>query len=198
MQLVIATRNLGKITEYRALLDGLGLDLLTLDMSPDVPTVTEDAPTYRDNATAKATAIARHTHLPALADDSGLEVDALGGAPGVRSARFAGDGARDRDNVEKLLQSLAGIRDGLRTARFRCVIVVARPDGALLSVEETCEGVIAAEVRGEAGFGYDPIFLVPELGRTFAELSAPEKDCRSHRGRACLALRPQLLDFLRR
>jgi XTP/dITP diphosphohydrolase len=195
--LVLATRNAGKIAEYHALLADLDVDLLTLNEFSGAPTVAEDAPTYRANAVAKARAIAAFTELPALADDSGLEVDALGGAPGVRSARYAGEGARDRDNVAKLLAALSDVVEALRGARFRCVIAVARPDGAVLIGEGTCAGRIAAASRGDCGFGYDPVFVLPELGRTFAELSAAEKHARSHRGRALAAVRARLLEFLK-
>jgi len=194
--LVLATGNAGKVAELTELLDGFGLDLHSLRDFPDAPVVVEDGASYEENAAAKAVAIARHTGLPALADDSGLEVDALDGAPGVRSARFAGEPADDRRNVEKLLRSLAGAPAARRTARFRCVIVVARPDGARLTVEGTCEGVIAERPTGAGGFGYDPVFLVPVLGRTFAELPPEEKHRLSHRGRACAALRGRLLRFL--
>jgi len=194
--LVLATGNAGKVAEFADLLAGLGLELRSLRDFPDAPAVAEDNPSYEGNAAAKAEAIARHTGLPALGDDSGLEVDALGGAPGVHSARFAGAPADDRRNVEKLLRALAGVPASRRTARFRCVIVAARPDGAKLTVEGTCEGLIASQPAGEGGFGYDPIFVVPSLGRTFAEIAASEKHRLSHRGQACAVLRGRLLRFL--
>lgn len=194
--LVLATGNAGKVAEFADLLAGLGLELRSLRDFPDAPAVAEDNPSYEGNAAAKAEAIARHTGLPALGDDSGLEVDALGGAPGVHSARFAGAPADDRRNVEKLLRALAGVPASRRTARFRCVIVAARPDGAKLTVEGTCEGLIGSQPAGEGGFGYDPIFVVPSLGRTFAEIAASEKHRLSHRGQACAVLRGRLLRFL--
>ncbi|MBI4515644.1 MAG: XTP/dITP diphosphatase [Deltaproteobacteria bacterium] len=196
MVLVIATRNSGKRAEFAHLLAGLGLTIRSLAEFPRAPEVPEESGSYHENARVKAVTIARYTGLPALADDSGLEVDALGGAPGVRSARFAGAAGDDQRNLTLLLQRLEATPSAQRTARFRCVIVVARPDGATLAVEAVCEGVIATHPAGTAGFGYDPVFLLPELGRTFAQLPTEEKHQRSHRGRACAMLRPQLLEFL--
>lgn len=197
-RLVVATRNAGKLAEFAALLGDLGIQLLSLREFPDAPVVTEEFSSYVENASAKAHAIADYTGVAALADDSGLEVDALSGAPGVRSARFAGEPSDDRRNVEKLLRELDGVPDARRTARFRCVIVVALPGSArTLVVEDVVNGVIAVAPRGECGFGYDPVFVVPQIGRTFAELPASEKHRLSHRGRACLRLREQLPAFLR-
>jgi XTP/dITP diphosphohydrolase len=194
--LVVATLSAGKRRELAALLGHLGLTLVDLSAFPEAPPVAEDADTYLANARAKAVAASRHTGLPALADDSGLEVDALGGAPGVRSARFAGEGASDDENVALLLERLRGVPDAARTARFRCVIVVARPDGGELVAEGTCEGRITTEARGRGGFGYDPVFFHPPSGATFAELDAEAKQRVSHRAAACRALEPQLLAFL--
>lgn len=200
--LVVATANPGKLAELRALLGDLGLALRSLADYPGAPPMPEDGATYLDNARAKARALAAHARLPALADDSGLEVDALGGAPGVRSARFAADAGKassgdiDRDNIALLLDRLRGVPDERRTARFRCVIVVDQ-GGRELVAEGTCEGVILRAPRGEGGFGYDPVFCHPPLGRTFAELGAAEKDRVSHRGRAIEALRRRLPEFLR-
>jgi len=197
--LVVATHNPGKLREYRALLGDLGLELRSLADVGGAPVVDEVADTYLGNARAKAHAIATHCAAPALADDSGLEVDALGGAPGVRSARFAADAMQrsepsdDRTNVALLLARLRHVPDVQRTARFRCVIVVARPDGGELIAEGTCDGVIAHAPRGDGGFGYDPVFLFPPLGRTFAELAPDEKDRVSHRAAAVRTLRPALL-----
>jgi XTP/dITP diphosphohydrolase len=191
--LVIATQNAGKLREYRALLDGLGLEL----RAADAPQVEETAETYVGNARAKARAVAAHTGCPALADDSGLEVDALGGAPGVRSARFAARGG-DAANTALLLERLSATPPGGRTARFRCAIVVVRADGAELIADGVCEGRITEAPRGTGGFGYDPVFFYPPLGRTFAELSSEEKDAVSHRARAVAALRPRLREFLQK
>jgi XTP/dITP diphosphohydrolase len=198
--LVAATGNAGKLVELRALLDGLDLKLRSLADIAGVATVEEGGDSFLANARLKAHAVAAHAGLPALADDSGLEVDALGGAPGVRSARFAldsGAGAGDAANVALLLVRLRDVPPPQRTARFRCVIVVARPDGSELVADGACAGLIAAAPRGNAGFGYDPVFLYPPLGRTFAELASVEKDRVSHRAAAVAALRPQLIEFLR-
>jgi len=198
--LVAATGNAGKLSELRALLAGLDLDLRSLADLAGAPAVEESGDSFLSNARLKAHAIAAHAGLPALADDSGLEVDALGGAPGVRSARFARDagaGAGDAANVATLLARLRTVPPAQRAARFRCVVVVARPDGAELVADGACAGLIAAAPRGTAGFGYDPVFLYPPLGRTFAELARAEKDRVSHRAAAIAALRPQLVEFLR-
>ena len=202
MILVLASTNPGKLREYRALLGDLGIELRPLTDIAAAPVVAEDGDTYLANARAKAHALARHCGLPALADDSGLEVDALDGAPGVRSARFAADALRrstptdDRTNTAFLLGRLRGLAEIQRRARFRCVIVVARPDGAELVAEGTCEGTITNEPRGAGGFGYDPVFLYPAMQRTFAELTAADKDRVSHRAHAVEELRAGLLPFL--
>ncbi|MDK2889350.1 MAG: XTP/dITP diphosphohydrolase [Thermoanaerobacter sp.] len=196
MKLVLATRNPGKVRELSQLLSPLGYEVLSLEHFPGVPEVVENGATFRDNAVKKATAVARHTGQLALADDSGLEVDYLGGAPGVHSARFAGEGHDDRANNEKLLRLLAGVPPEKRTARFRCVVAVATPEGKVFTTEGTCEGVIAEEPRGEGGFGYDPLFYVPSCGKTFAELDPEVKNRISHRGRA-LALMREILAGLR-
>ena len=198
MILVAATGNAGKLRELRALLADPSLELRSLADYPELPPIEEDGDTFLANARRKAHAVARHAGLPALADDSGLEVDALGGLPGVRSARFAADadaGRGDAANVALLLARLRDVPAAGRTARFRCVIVVAHPDGRELIADGTCEGHIAAAPRGAGGFGYDPVFLVG--GRTFAEIDSDEKDRVSHRGHAIAALRPRLADFLR-
>ena len=203
MILVVATGNAGKLREYRALLGDLDLELHSLADVAGAPAVAEHAATYLANARAKARALAAHCRLPALADDSGLEVDALAGAPGVHSARFAADAMHrsaptdDRTNVAFLLGRLRGLADHRRTARFRCVIVVAHPDGRELVAEGTCEGAITDAPRGDGGFGYDPVFFYPPLARTFAELTPAEKDRISHRAQAVERLRPALLDFLK-
>lgn len=202
MTLLVATHNAGKLREYRALLGDLSLELRALGDVADAPLVAEHAGTYLGNARLKAHALAAHCAAPALADDSGLEVDALGGAPGVRSARFAADAMQrreptdDRTNVAFLLGRLRDVPEDQRTARFRCVIVVARPDGCELVAEGTCDGVITHAARGERGFGYDPVFLYPPLARTFAELTPVEKDRISHRARAVEQLHGALCTFL--
>ena len=199
MILVAATANPGKLRELAALLADSEFTLRSLADFAAAPAVNESGETFVANARLKAHAAAAHTGSPALADDSGLEVDALGGLPGVRSARFAADagaGSGDAANLALLLSRLRGVPEAARTARFRCAVVVARPDGAELIADGTCEGRIAEAPRGSGGFGYDPVFLAPSLGRTFAELSAAEKDRVSHRARAIAALRPRLAAFL--
>lgn len=176
------------------LLGDLPVRLASLDAHPEAPDVAESGDSYLANAEAKALAVARSCGRPALADDSGLEVDALGGQPGVRSARYSGAGASA--NIARLLEALRGVPDEKRTARFRCVLVVARPDGGILSAEGTCEGTIAHAPRGTGGFGYDPVFVDAASGQAFAQLAAVEKNRISHRARACMALRPRLLAFL--
>jgi len=197
--LVAATTNTGKLRELYDLLALPGLTLGSLaDFSAAAP-VEETGDTFLANARLKARAAARHTGLPALADDSGLEVDALGGLPGVRSARFAADagaGRGDAANLRHLLARLAAVAAPARTARFRCALVVAQPDGREISAEGTCEGRIATAARGQRGFGYDPLFVADGLYRTFAELDAAEKARHSHRARAIATLRPQLARFL--
>lgn len=194
--LVLATRNAGKIRELRQLLAGLDLELLDLRDFPAVRELPEPHHTYAENASAKARTVARATGLPALADDSGLEVDALNGRPGVESARFAGPDATDRDNVERLLRELEGVAPPKRTARFRCVLAVAFPDGFTAVVEGSCRGCITERPRGRGGFGYDPVFVPARSSRTFAELRPEEKLRYSHRTAAALALRPRLPGLL--
>jgi len=192
--LILATRNPGKVDEYTTLLDGLPLRVETLAKYPDVPEVEETGSTYFENARTKALVVARACGLPALADDSGLEVDALDGRPGVRSARFSGGGPRE--NIQRLLDELRSVPRERRHARFRCVIVVAHPDGRTLRTEGVCEGAIGQEPRGSSGFGYDPVFIDRDSGLTFAELPEDTKNGRSHRGRAFAQLRGRLVEFL--
>lgn len=192
-KLVIATRNTGKVKEIQAMLVGLPVEVMTLADLPGVPEVIEDGLTFAENASKKARGVAAHTGLLALADDSGLEVDALGGRPGVFSARFSGPGATDRGNLEMLLELMSEVPDGGRSARFRCAVAVATPDGTVAVFEGTCEGQIGREPRGQNGFGYDPVFEVPqEGGATFAQLSQDAKSAMSHRGKALRAAGPHL------
>lgn len=186
MRLVLATRNEGKVREIEHMLEPLGLEILSLRNYPDIPDVKEDGKTFLENAVKKAVEVARFTGELSLADDSGLEVDFLDGAPGVHSARFAGPDKDDRANNEKLLRLMDGVPPSQRTARFRCVVAIADPDGSVYTAEGVCEGVIGTELRGQGGFGYDPLFYVPEYGRTFAELDLEVKNSISHRGRAML------------
>jgi XTP/dITP diphosphohydrolase len=190
--LLIATHNSGKLREYAALLTGLPLTLVTPeDLGLDLA-VAETGDTYLENARLKASAYADASGLLTLADDSGLEVDGLDGAPGVRSARYAL--GSDGDRVTALLRALsaADIPPEDRDARFRCVIVLASPDGQSWSAEGECAGRIIDTARGRGGFGYDPIFFIPSLGQTMAELSPDEKNIISHRARATQAIRPVL------
>jgi XTP/dITP diphosphohydrolase len=186
-RLVVASRNTGKIREIRRICADWPTELLTFE-DVDWPDVEETEDTYLGNALLKARAVAAATGMAALADDSGIEVDALGGKPGPRSARFAGDGASDAENLAALLQAIAGVPAGGRTARYRAVAVVAWPGGETAHAEATCEGTIARKPRGEDGFGYDPAFLPEGWDRTMAELTAEEKDRISHRGRSLRAL----------
>ena len=196
--IVLATTNLGKIRELEALLRDLPLKFYTPRDFSEVEPPKEVGSTFFDNAFLKARHWALATGYMALADDSGLEVDALGGAPGVYSARFAGPQASDEENIRKLLEKLKGVPWEERTARFRCVIVLYHPSGRWLKAEGTWEGLIALEPRGEQGFGYDPVFLPVEFDfkKTVAELSPETKNRLSHRGRALAALREMLPDFL--
>jgi XTP/dITP diphosphohydrolase len=203
--LVFATRNPGKLVELRALLPGIEVLAITeaeTRLGRTIPDVVEDADTFAGNAIKKAVEVGEATGLPALADDSGLEVDALGGAPGVYSARYAGVGAGDARNNLKLLAALAGVPPERRTARFRSVLALADPAGPLgeevVIAEGEAEGIVLEAPRGTGGFGYDPLFYFPPLGQTFAELGVGPKNDQSHRARAMRALAPRLLDYLRR
>ena len=189
MKVVVATRNRGKLREIVPLLAGLKLELCTIDeLAPDAE-LREDGVTFVENALAKARQAARATGLPAIADDSGLEVDALDGAPGVYSARYAGPGADDDSNNAKLLQALEAVPPARRTGRFHCVAVFVDPARGLEIVRQgACEGVVLEAQRGEDGFGYDPLFFVSTVGRTMAELPLEEKNRLSHRAAAFRAL----------
>ena len=186
IELVCASANPDKVVEIAALLDGVAR---LLPRPPEVPDVIEDADSLEGNARLKASAICAASGSAAVADDTGLEVDALGGAPGVYAARYAGEGVTYADNREKLLTELAGVAEADRTARFRTVAMVVRPDGSEIVVEGVCEGRIAFADRGDRGFGYDALFIPTDGdGRTFAEMSDAEKNEISHRGRAFVAL----------
>ncbi|MDZ4854041.1 MAG: XTP/dITP diphosphatase [Nitrospirota bacterium] len=188
-ELVLATRNRHKIEELVALLSGLGITIHTLDEFPDAPDVVEDGGTCEANAVKKARAIAEFTGLPAVADDTGLEVDALDGRPGVYAARYAGEGATYEDNCRKLLQELSGVPHERRTARFLTVAAIALPSGEVRVAQGTLAGVIAEEASGTLGFGYDPVFCIPALGKTLAQMSADQKNTISHRANAFLKMR---------
>lgn len=199
--LLLATTNIHKLQEYRAIFSGIPLRLLSLsDVRLDMD-VEETGTTFAENAELKALAYARSSGLLSLADDSGLEIDAMGGAPGAYSARFLRADATYEERFRVILAQLCGLSREQRTARFRCAITIAEPSGYYRTVEGTIEGIIADAPCGENGFGYDPIFLVPTLGKTTAELSSEQKHSISHRGRAArlaaalLSDWPQLDDF---
>lgn len=192
MRLLIATRNAGKVREYDDLLDGLGLELCGLNDIGLEDEVDETGQTFDENARLKATAYCHASNLLTLADDSGLEVEALGGAPGVLSARCAGKGASDADRIRKLLAALDGVPQEERAARFRCVIALAWPDGRVETFEGQCAGRIAFEPKGTNGFGFDPVFYMPEFGCTMAELPMAVKNRVSHRARAAALARDRL------
>ena len=187
VRVLIATHNQGKKREYEQLLGDVGVELLSLSDVGIDRAIPEEGDSYQENALAKARGYAALSGMLTLADDSGIEVDALGGAPGVRTARYAGEHASDAERNALLLRSIAGVPEAERTARFRCVIALAWPDGRTEVTEGTVEGRIAREPRGEHGFGYDPVFFVPEYGRTMAELPEEVKNRISHRARAAAA-----------
>ena len=194
-RLVVASKNAHKLREIARICADWPVELVTFaDADALWPDVEEPFDTYLDNALVKAREIAAAFDLPAIADDSGIEVDALGGAPGPRSARFAGEDASDEENLAKLLSELREVPPAARTARYRCVAAVAWPGGETVSSEGTCEGTIVEDRRGVGGFGYDPAFLPLGKTRTMAELSDEEKDEISHRGRAFRAVRRRLTE----
>ena len=197
-RIVLASTNRHKIDEFRALLADVPCELIGPDDLGLTIEVEETGTTFHENAVLKAIAYAEAANLPALADDSGLEIDALGGEPGVYSARWAGVGTSYEDRFRILFERLASVSDERRTARYRCVIAVAQPapHGLYTVVDGTLEGRIAREARGSGGFGYDPIFYVPEKGRTVGEMTPSEKHAISHRGRAAAAVREPLLHLL--
>ena len=192
-RLLLGTNNQAKVREYRILLEGIPCEVVTpaeVGLNLDID---ESGTTFEENASLKAVAYSSMSSLTTLADDSGLEVDALNGEPGVLSARYAGEGASDKQRIEYLLAKMAGIPWEDRDARFRCVIAIASPDGEVTLCQGECPGVIALEPRGEGGFGYDPVFYLPQLGKTMAELSMAEKNEVSHRGKAAKEARRLLI-----
>ena len=198
---VLATSNPGKLAEFRALLAGLPIELVSAsEVLKRMPVIVEDGETFEQNAVKKARAIADETLMVTLADDSGLEVDVLRGAPGVRSARYAGERATDAENNQALLQALRDVPTDERRARFRCVLCVIDPwsgdEGQRVLAEGTCEGMIARSPRGSGGFGYDPLFVVEGRDQTMAELADGQKNAISHRAKAVEALRPKLMQML--
>ena len=188
MDIVLATRNKKKIDEMMRITKDISISILTLDDFPGCPEVVEDGVTFEENATKKARAVAEYTGKAALADDSGLEVYALEGAPGILSARFAGNEADDRKNTERVLFEMRSVKMEQRGARFVCCIALAFPDGSIHTFLGYAKGAIGTEPRGSRGFGYDPVFFPEGHNRTFAEMDDAEKDALSHRGKALKAL----------
>jgi XTP/dITP diphosphohydrolase len=180
--IVLATKNAGKVKEFQQLLKDFPVEIKNLNDFGPIPDVEEDGATFDDNAYKKASFASKVLGLPAIADDSGLVVEALGGAPGVKSARYAGENATDQENIKKLLVEMEGKSN--RRAAFECLISIAVPSGPALTYEGRCQGEITTEPKGHSGFGYDPVFYFPEYGKTFAELTGEEKNKISHRGMA--------------
>lgn len=189
--LVIATTNKNKLKEFQEILKDLQIDVLSLTDFGPIPPVIEDGQTFEENAYKKALHTARVLGLPTIADDSGLVVPALGGAPGVYSARYAGENATDEENCQKLLKELIDVQD--RRAYFQCALSIAVPSGPALTYEGQCDGIILHEKRGSSGFGYDPLFYYEKLGKTFAELPMADKNKVSHRGKALSAVKDEIL-----
>jgi XTP/dITP diphosphohydrolase len=187
--LIVATRNRGKSREIQEFLKDCPVEIRDLNDFGPIPEVKEDGSTFEENAYKKASFTAKILGFPALADDSGLEVNGLNGAPGVHSARYAGPNATDSENNAKLLESLSGRTE--RTARFCCVLSLAVPSGPALTYEATCEGTILEAPRGDQGFGYDPLFYYPPMSKTFGEMSLDEKARVSHRGKALMEFRKE-------
>ena len=194
--LLIATTNPGKLREVRSILAGLAIRLAGLEDHPHLPEAAEDADTFEGNARRKALHYAKLTGCWTLADDSGLEVDVLGGAPGVHSARYSGPIRDDAANNAKLIRELAGVEPRERTARFRCAVALANPTGILATASGVLEGLIVDEARGCYGFGYDPHFFVPQFGLTTAEMSPEQKNRISHRSRALASIRGRIEERL--
>lgn len=183
-KLLLATGNRAKVREYARLLKGIPYRIVSLDDVDISEQVEETGASFEENAVLKACRYAELSGLITMADDSGLEVDALNGEPGIRSARYAGDGASDNERIDFLLRKLTGVPWDKRSAQFRCVIAIAHPDGRVQTCQGICRGVLTFAPLGENGFGYDPIFYLPDLHRTMAELSMSEKNAVSHRGKA--------------
>ena len=193
MHIVLATRNKGKAREIREMLKDLDLQILTLDDFTEIPVAIEDGKSFQENALKKARFVASYLKMAVIADDSGVEVDALGKRPGIFSARYAGENATDEENNRKLLEELKGLPFEKRRACYRCGIALVIPPRTEETVEGHCNGFIALEPKGRGGFGYDPLFYVPEYGKTMADLSPEIKNRISHRGRALSKLREKLL-----
>ncbi len=196
-EIFIATNNKGKAKDFEVLFHPLGIEVKTLADLPEAIDVEETGVTFEENAILKAEEIAKRFNTFVIADDSGLEVDALNGEPGVYSARYAGETKDDEANIDKVLVQLENIPEQKRTARFRCVLAVAAPGIETVTVDGSCEGIITTERLGTEGFGYDPIFYVPKYERTMAQMTPEEKGAISHRGQAIKKLRPQLALLLK-
>lgn len=194
-RIVLATKNKGKIKEMRQLLAPMHIEVLSLADFAPVDDAEENGATFAENAMIKACYYFAHTGIPCLADDSGLEVDALGGRPGVYSARYSGEDATDQTNNAKVLQEMEGVEAEKRTARFRCSMALVG-DGIELTTDGTCEGILLAEERGSGGFGYDPLFYVPKFERTLAEMSSDEKNGISHRGAAVRKMAERIAEMM--
>ncbi|GAB5045642.1 XTP/dITP diphosphatase [Thermodesulfovibrio sp. TK110] len=195
MQIVIASRNKKKIEELKRILEGLSIEILSVNNFPHIEEVVEDGLTFQENALKKARYVCKQIGMPALADDSGLEVDALGGAPGVRSARYAGDNASDEDNIKKLLKELEGVPLEKRSARFVCCIALVFPDGREYLFWGYVKGKITETPKGSYGFGYDPVFIPEGFSITFAQMPPDEKDRISHRKKALDKLKEFLINL---
>lgn len=193
-EIMIATKNQGKVKEFRTLFMSRGVNVKSLADYPTIEDIEETGVTFAENAQIKAEEIAKKLHIPVIADDSGLSIDYLDGKPGVYSARYAGEHKSDLDNLNKVLEELKGVPKQKRTARFHCALALAIPGEKTQIVEGTCEGLITEQPVGDNGFGYDPIFYVPELEKTMAELSKDEKNKISHRGHALRKLDVLLKD----
>ena len=197
IEVVIATRNPGKLREIKEILGPLGLEVLSLRDFPEIPEILEDGQTFEENAVKKAEAIAQQTGRVAIADDSGLAVDALQGRPGVFSSRYAGENATDADRYRKLLKEMANVPEGKRGAAFICAVAIASPNGKVEVVKGECQGKIALAPKGSHGFGYDPVFSLPQLGMTMAALEPEVKNRISHRAKALEKLKLILPKFLK-
>jgi XTP/dITP diphosphohydrolase len=195
LELIVATRNKGKIREIREALKGLGLRIYSLNDFPDVPEIEEDGKSFTDNALKKARFYSKYFGKLTLADDSGLEVDGLKGLPGIYSARYAGEKASGQENNQKLLREMHGLPVLKRRARFKCIIAVVSHNGKEALAEGSCRGNIGFEEKGKKGFGYDPLFILRKYGKTMAELSLEEKNAISHRGKALRKIRRVIQSF---
>lgn len=184
MNIIIATNNQGKVKEIKKFYKNLGINFLSLKDFPEIKSIKEQFKTYEENAFQKARTISELTGITALADDSGIEIDALDGKPGVFSARFGGTKISDKERNQKILSLMKNTPEGLRKARFVCIIAIIKPDGKHYIVKSICNGRITEEPRGKSGFGYDPIFLIPKYNKTFAEMDSDLKNKISHRGKA--------------